>query len=383
MPLKRAASKSTSRTSKRAIATEEEASVVCPICVKPVLDSDGENGGHDGLFCEGKCQVWFHRWCAGVTRERYDAISPTDDPFLCPTCSMANCQAIIATQSADISSLRQSINSLAEEVRELKNTVASLQNQFQLAVSSNNISESAKTSDAARDTRSVKAKRKPKLPRSQEQPHLRPASAANNENVKSSVPVENARKIWGTMKTASPKTILTAIQHVVPNLTSLCVKRKFQASNGITKKWWHVVRGSKADIELLDSGWSKIEIQTGWKLQPLLSFATTISAIPVASLEASAVPSTVSAGTGTSDITQTAVSKAPVSTPSRSLEFPAPKSISLPPVSVPAASVPAPATPGPSSPSVLTPASVHASGSTETGSFCPSPELHCFQLKPR
>ena len=37
-------------------------------------------------------------------------------------------------------------------------------------------------------------------------------------NVKPSVHVENARKIWGTMKAASFKTVVTAINHVVANL---------------------------------------------------------------------------------------------------------------------------------------------------------------------
>lgn len=220
------APKSTSKTSKKAKAPEEESNETCPICVKPVLDPDGESGGHDGLFCEGKCQVWIHRWCAGVTKERYDAISSTDDPFLCPTCSLANCQATIATQSADISSLRLSINSLAEEVRELKSTVTSIQSQLQLAVRSNSPSQPAKPRDAARSTWSVKARKKPKPQKPhEEQPHPRPA--ATGGNLKPSVPVENAKKIWGTMKTATPKAVLTAIQHVVPNLNSLIVKRKF------------------------------------------------------------------------------------------------------------------------------------------------------------
>ena len=59
-------------------------------------------------------------------------------------------------------------------------------------------------------------------------------------NVKPSVHVENARKIWGTMKAASFKTVVTAINHVVANLNSLTVKRKFQSHNGITKKWYNM-----------------------------------------------------------------------------------------------------------------------------------------------
>ena len=63
---------------------------------------------------------------------------------------------------------------------------------------------------------------------------------------------------------------------MVEKLDSLSVKRKYQVHNGVTKKWWFVVRGNKAAIDLLESEWSKIEIQTGLKLQPLLSYADTV-----------------------------------------------------------------------------------------------------------
>ena len=71
------------------------------------------------------------------------------------------------------------------------------------------------------------------------------------------------------MKSATPAIVSNAIKRVVEKLDSLSVKRKYQVQNGVTKKWWFVVRGNKAAIDLLESEWSKIEIQTGWKLQPL------------------------------------------------------------------------------------------------------------------
>ena len=89
---------------------------------------------------------------------------------------------------------------------------------------------------------------------------------------RSRVPVDNARKIWGTIKDATSSTVHNAIKRGITNLDSLSVKRKFVAHDGVTKKWWFVVRGTKADIERLESEWDKVGIQTGWKLQPLLSF---------------------------------------------------------------------------------------------------------------
>ena len=74
------------------------------------------------FFCEGVCQRWLHRWCAGVTSERYVVLSSVEDPFLCPSCTVAG-------QQADIACLRECVNALTDEVRALKATVAVMQTQ--------------------------------------------------------------------------------------------------------------------------------------------------------------------------------------------------------------------------------------------------------------
>ena len=73
--------------------------------------------------------VLLHCWCAGVTRERYAVLSSTEDPFLCPSCTIARQQAAIASQQEDIARLREYVSSLTDEVRELKATVATMQSQ--------------------------------------------------------------------------------------------------------------------------------------------------------------------------------------------------------------------------------------------------------------
>lgn len=93
---------------------------------------------------------------------------------------------------------------------------------------------------------------------------------------KPSIPVENA---WGTMRATTPTIVLNAIKRVATSLNSLTVKRKYHTHDGVTKRWWFVVHGNKTNIELLESEWGKIETQTGWKLQPLLSFADTTATV--------------------------------------------------------------------------------------------------------
>ena len=89
------------------------------------------------------------------------------------------------------------------------------------------------------------------------------------------IPVTNARKIWGTLKSTTCATILGAIRKLAPNASNetLTIKRKFKANQeGSTKKWWFMVRGDQLSVELLQSEWPKIATQTGWKLESLLCY---------------------------------------------------------------------------------------------------------------
>ena len=127
---------------------------------------------------------------------------------------MASCQTVIATQKADISSLRQSISDLTGEVRELKSTVATIQTQLQRGFVPD-LSQPAKPKGGNDATSWNIIAKKHRCSRSGEGlPHVsnQPQKSAQAVgNVKPSVSVENARKIWGTMKAASSKTVVTAI----------------------------------------------------------------------------------------------------------------------------------------------------------------------------
>ena len=218
----------------------EPSQVVCGVCSKDIID-----GEDDALLCEGPCACWLHRHCAGITLYCYGELAKSSSPFVCYGCSLL-------TQRSEISRLQSEIDILSSIVAGL--------------CSGKNDGDS-----------STSVKKQVKHQRSQES-HSRSASTGNS---RSSIPVENARKVWGTMKAATSNAVLSTIKRIAPNLNSLTVKRKFKVSNGSTKRWWHVVRGSKVDIDLLDSDWNKIQTQTGWKLQSLFSFSPSITAVPV------------------------------------------------------------------------------------------------------
>ena len=66
---------------------------------------------------------------------------------------------------------------------------------------------------------------------------------------------------------------------------NLTIKRKFKANQeGLTRKWWFVVRGDKSSVELLQNEWPKIATQTGWKLEPLFRYDDSLSTTPAPQL---------------------------------------------------------------------------------------------------
>ena len=60
---------------------------VCLMCLEVIVEVSKKAEGHDAIFCDGaSCQVWYHRWCAGVTKRRHELLAASEVPFLCPTC---------------------------------------------------------------------------------------------------------------------------------------------------------------------------------------------------------------------------------------------------------------------------------------------------------
>lgn len=64
------------------------------------------------FFCEGTCQKWLHRTCAGLTDPAFDLVRESDDDFLCFQCS-------VAAHAKEIKELRALITSLSKELSTL------------------------------------------------------------------------------------------------------------------------------------------------------------------------------------------------------------------------------------------------------------------------
>ena len=85
------------------------------------------------------------------------------------------------------------------------------------------------------------------------------------------LPIEDARRIWGTLKSTTTFAVSSVIKHLTLGMLAenITVKRKYkvtQESN--VKEWWFVLRSDKSKLQLLEEEWLKVATQTGWKLEP-------------------------------------------------------------------------------------------------------------------
>ena len=90
------------------------------------------------------------------------------------------------------------------------------------------------------------------------------------------VPIEDARKVWGTMKSATPSVIINAIKRLIANSSlgqNLRAKLKYRTSqDGSVRKWWFVVRSDVSSIKMLEQEWPRFATQTGWKLESVFRY---------------------------------------------------------------------------------------------------------------
>ena len=95
---------------------------MCPVCEKAVID--GGRKSQDSIFCEGSCQAWLHRCCAGLTRTRFAELSDDSMPFFCPSCASDK-------HTHELAELKSAVAALVLEVEQLKSFVHTLSSTVQ------------------------------------------------------------------------------------------------------------------------------------------------------------------------------------------------------------------------------------------------------------
>ena len=85
---------------------------MCPVCCDPIEDAVGKKKGQDAVFCDGSCQDWIHRQCAGLSKHAYSLVSDSDEEFHCPRCQLSDLTKAIGLLNSELSLLKARITSL-------------------------------------------------------------------------------------------------------------------------------------------------------------------------------------------------------------------------------------------------------------------------------
>ena len=94
--------------------------VDCLICEVPILEPGEHCVGDEAVFCEGSCQGWLHRKCAGVTCPTFNKLGEPDTEYVCSYC-------MLVSQNREISKLANTIKDLNSVIVSLVETITLLQ----------------------------------------------------------------------------------------------------------------------------------------------------------------------------------------------------------------------------------------------------------------
>ena len=264
--------------------------VPCAVCEQDILD-----GKDQALFCEGLCQRWFHRYCAGVSVLHFDVLSSSSEPFHCASCfqkycttEMANLTKTIYQQFA-VSELRETLVGISSPATNLNHQHSSFADDrcAQRSVLSGVCGDEGRSGQVRGVRGGRVGGRKGRWEKRNEVGILgemveevisgNGSGGAGVEDTSSDsqkkrpaekVRVQGARRVWGTLKLTTPSSLKSAIFKFCP-ANSIQIKRKTVCDKGgQVKRWWFVVHAPEEVLVTLDAAWEQLKLQTGWKLEP-------------------------------------------------------------------------------------------------------------------
>ena len=85
---------------------------ICPICLEAIIEPTKTKLGHDAIFCDGFCDSWLHRKCAGLSKPLFTTWIKSSDSYFCPHCQLRNVTAEVSKLKEVIDSLNKTITTL-------------------------------------------------------------------------------------------------------------------------------------------------------------------------------------------------------------------------------------------------------------------------------
>ena len=257
----------------------------CDLCAAAVVD-----GKDEALQCEGACQKWYHRYCAGISLSHFTKLANSAKPFVCTTCCQDMQQAVVCQLQAEVASLKAEVRELRAVLEEsahvnTKNgeTTTSLATEVQqLKATVNEVLQTESKSNGRTWTEVVRRGRRQQTPgqqaaRGQTRSATRYATShGGSSSTKGGeqrdpgppkVKTVGVRRIWGTLKSSPTTAVASVLKKCTTVGTKLTVKRKFKTSDAGKMKWWFLVKGTEGDLVKLEGEWPKVKLQTSWKLE--------------------------------------------------------------------------------------------------------------------
>ena len=103
----------------------------CCVCSNYIVDSID-----DALFCDGECNGWMHRYCAGVPLKHFKRLTSTSSPFLCYACTLQTQERETAVlQERETAVLKEMVKSLATELEDCGNVYLTEESLTMIALS--------------------------------------------------------------------------------------------------------------------------------------------------------------------------------------------------------------------------------------------------------
>ena len=199
----------------------------CAVCLGEIVD-----GKHEAIFCEGRCNMWYHRGCASVSQQLLRELTASEEPFLCLMCSRTAFKEEISLLKAEIAFLKSELKLIPA----IKTSIEALHREVSDLQSKTNISANASGDSAAVTVPTyARVASNRNVLHQKQQPHSRRkrvadkpvnASSANttgsdnrnhNRTKQERVAVLGVRRIWGTLKHTST----TSVSSTLNKLTTL------------------------------------------------------------------------------------------------------------------------------------------------------------------
>ena len=116
--LKRPRSKDSSNQQEK----KSKRNTTCPICEDTIKEPSKHRKGDDSIYCEGYCDAWIHRRCAGLSSTNFKILSKAgdDQTFFCLYCELQ-------AHKAEIENLMSFFTELQKQLFDLKRKLEAIQ----------------------------------------------------------------------------------------------------------------------------------------------------------------------------------------------------------------------------------------------------------------